>query len=74
MEKKMTITMNENSITFKGSEGITTADALVIAINLIEEVKEQIEKITGSEKVSLEDFILTTVRGLRSENKDEEQN
>jgi len=72
MKKTITITMDENSITFEGSEGTTYADALVVAINLIEEVKEKTDLETKNDTMSLEDFAVNAIRGLKSEEKIEE--
>lgn len=66
MKKEITLSLNEDNIKFEISEGLTNSEALVMAVNLFEAIKESMEEqLPDANKVTLEKFISTVCHSLR---------
>jgi hypothetical protein len=72
MEKSIKITIDGDKIIFEPSENLNNTDSLVMAVNLFEAIKTNMEReLSPDNKPSLEEFIKIIINSLRKEENEE---
>lgn len=72
MEKTLKMIIDGEKMTFEPSTNLTNVDSLVMAINLFEVTKDNMEKeLTPDTKPTLEEFISVVIKSLRNKEQEE---